>query len=68
MTDEEQRQEGAEERVEDLDAPAGSQQDVAGGRAQCVSPTLRCAVPTCVDTKAMCMDAPATHDVVVYEQ
>jgi hypothetical protein len=69
MTDEQRREEGADEQIEDLDAPAESQEDVAGGKGrQCVVPTLRCAVPTCQDTKAMCMDAPATHDVVVYEQ
>jgi hypothetical protein len=73
MTEEERREEGAEEAVEDLDAPAEAQDDVAGGagcrKPTCgVVPTLRCATPTCQDTKAQCMDAPATHDVIVFEQ
>ncbi|HEY2600441.1 MAG TPA: hypothetical protein VGI67_02720 [Thermoleophilaceae bacterium] len=38
MTDEERSQEGAEEPIEDLEAPAGSQGDVVGG-AQCLQPT-----------------------------
>jgi hypothetical protein len=72
MTDKERRDEGAEETIEDLEAPAESQDDVAGGApckgASCVSPTMRCAVPTCKDTKAFCADAPATHDIVVYNR
>ena len=32
MTDEERKQEGAEEFVEDLEAPEKAQSDVAGGR------------------------------------
>lgn len=72
MTEEERREEGGEEQIEDLDAPAESQADVAGGAPTqgkcCISPSMRCAVPSCVDTKARCMDAPATHDIVVYEQ
>jgi hypothetical protein len=72
MTDEERRKEGAEEPIEDLEAPAESQDDVAGGAPckglSCITPSMRCALPTCQDTKAQCMDAPATHDIVVYER
>ncbi len=74
MTEEEREDEGAEEAIEDLEAPAQAQDDVAGGagacpnKLSCVTPSMRCAAPTCKDTKAQCMDAPATHDIIVYAQ
>jgi len=39
MTDEEREQELAEDTIEDLEAPAAAQGDVAGGRDQCATPT-----------------------------
>jgi hypothetical protein len=65
MTDEERKREGDEEPVEDLEAPAEAQDDVAGGLladgddAKCKKPTKRwcqpgtkvdCISPTCVGT------------------
>jgi hypothetical protein len=46
MTDDEPKQEGAEEPVEDLEAPAAVWADVAGGIA-CRLPTVACSNPTC---------------------
>ena len=34
MTDEERKQEGAEEEIEDLDAPAKAAEEVKGGQAE----------------------------------
>ena len=63
MTDEERKQEGAEEEIEDLEAPAETQNDVAGGldaRKGCKATKKYCApaapqskaclTPTCVKT------------------
>ncbi len=47
MTDE-HRDEAAEELIEDLEAPAEAQRDVAGGL---MDPTAGCASPTCVRSK-----------------
>jgi hypothetical protein len=51
MTEEERDQEGAEEAIEDLEAPATAQRDVAGGMGctspSCHLPTSGCASPTC---------------------
>ena len=41
MTDDERKQEGAEEPIEDLEAPAAEQGEVAGGVV--CAPTNRCA-------------------------
>jgi hypothetical protein len=41
MTDDERRDEGAEEAIEDLEAPATSQGDVVGGIGPC-RPTNNC--------------------------
>jgi hypothetical protein len=72
MTDDERKKEGAEEQVEDLEAPAETQEDVAGGAGcqggSCGRPSLRCAGGTCVATDAYCTEKTATRDVVVYEQ
>jgi hypothetical protein len=50
MTDEERRAEGSEEAIEDLEAPATAQEDVAGGAVcgpkSCGSPSMIC-VDTC---------------------
>jgi hypothetical protein len=61
MTDDERKQEGAEESVEDLEAPAAEQGGVAGGIVcrptnacapvntvvHCLAPTQLCEYPTC---------------------
>jgi hypothetical protein len=51
MTDEERRREGAEDEIEDLEAPARSQDDVMGG-AHCIPPS--CAKNT--DIVVACSD------------
>jgi hypothetical protein len=57
MTDEQREHEGAEEAIEDLEAPAAAQDDVAGGAA-CDSPscnyTVLCLGGTCKLTKTTC--------------
>lgn len=68
MTDEE-RQEGAEENIEDLEAPADAQSDVAGGKGKpptCTVPrvtNVRCAPPSCTG-ESHC----AGKTTVVFEQ
>jgi hypothetical protein len=47
MTDQEKNQEGAEESIEDLEAPAEAQGDVAGGKC---AATMQCIRPTCIGT------------------
>jgi hypothetical protein len=47
MTDKEKGEEGAGEDIEDLEAPAEAQEDVAGGR---LAPTVYCKRPTCIGT------------------
>jgi hypothetical protein len=54
LTDEERKEEGSEEAIEDLEAPAESQEDVEGGRL-CAQPTVICAQPSCIDTKKDCI-------------
>ena len=44
MTDDVGSGEGAEEAIEDLEAPAASWGEVAGGRSNCPAPS--CALPT----------------------
>lgn len=70
MTDEERSGEGAEETVEDLEAPAATQEDVAGGAGtNCPGkPSMVCAAPTCTATKVVCRTKDTMHDLVVYEQ
>ena len=63
MTDEGHSEEGAEEAVEDLEAPASAQADVAGG-AGCGDPSMVCNV-TCQATNAKCIDM--SHRVDVFE-
>lgn len=67
MTSRERNDEGAEEPIEDLTAPAEAQDDVAGGRG-CGTPSMVCAAPTCKTSAALCRDMTASHDIVVYEQ
>jgi|SoimicmetaTmtLPC_FD_contig_31_16070053_length_332_multi_3_in_0_out_0_1 hypothetical protein len=70
MTDEE-RAEGAEDAIEDLEAPAAALGDVAGGF--CAKPTclkntgvqVFCARPTCHDSMADCTEG--TGILVVHE-
>ena len=50
MTDEEREQEGAEEEIQDLEAPAEEQADVVGGAAltkTCIPPIYPRARPRC---------------------
>jgi hypothetical protein len=47
MTDEERKREGAEEEIEDLEAPAAAQEDVAGGGMAC-HPSPTCGRPSAV--------------------
>ena len=63
MTDDERKQEGADEEIEDLEAPAEAQEDVAGGldaeldarckataRKWCPPKPTYCSQPTCKTT------------------
>ena len=62
MTDDERRSEGLEESIEDLEAPATAQDDVAGGKTKCVTPTCGgdstvstfCRGVTCSKTASEC--------------
>ena len=70
----EERNEGAEEEIEDLEAPAVAQGDVAGGAKACMQPTCKnqskvvglCEGETCVATAFDC--TAETHYVTVYER
>jgi hypothetical protein len=55
MTDRERREEGAEEAIEDLEAPAQQQDEVAGGVACGPQHTINCYGNTCTDATAQCM-------------
>lgn len=70
MTDEQRSREGDEEAIEDLEAPAAVQRDVAGGSCiapSCIAPDTQlvgvCIDPTCKATALAC--AEASHVVVV---
>jgi hypothetical protein len=65
MTDEQLNEEGSEEAIEDLEAPAATQDDVAGG-VGCGNPSLICTDPTCDATVAKCTGM--SHKIVVHEQ
>jgi hypothetical protein len=67
MTDEQRDEEGEEEAIEDLDAPADAQANVAGGEG-CGKPSLICAEPTCSVSHAACFPKSPTNIVVVWEQ
>jgi hypothetical protein len=66
MTEEEREAEGAEEAIEDLEAPVAAQGDVAGGAKGCGSPSLVCTEPTCTQTDAKCRQL--SHKIVVYDR
>jgi hypothetical protein len=69
MTDKERAEEGQNETVEDLEAPAAAQDDVQGGVQPCPGkPSMVCAAPTCTATKVVCRSKDTMHDLVVYEQ
>jgi len=57
MTDEQGSEEGAEEAIEDLEAPAAVWNDVVGGIA-CQLPTSGCSNPSCTG-QTWC--TPGTH-------
>jgi hypothetical protein len=67
MTDEEKRDEGAEEAIEDLEAPADAQGDVAGGKGTACPvvgvTVVRCAPPSCTGVSHC-----AGKTTVVFEQ
>jgi hypothetical protein len=73
MTDDERNDELVEETIEDLEAPAWTQ-DVAGGANTCATPTCvggtkvstYCERPTCTFTAHNCYDN--TKTVIVYAQ
>lgn len=71
MTETEHNDEGDEEAIEDLEAPAAMQDDVAGGgcvRPTCAGPTklvVVCQEPTCADTAAEC--EAATHSLILHQ-
>jgi hypothetical protein len=75
MTDEERQREGAEEAIEDLEAPGEAQRDVVGGALAC-RPSPSCGRPsavcggepanTCVATAVACKLN--SRSIVVYEQ
>ena len=73
MTDDERKDELAEETIEDLEAPAWTQ-DPVGGANTCATPTCvggtkvstYCEKPTCTFTVHNCYNHTST--VVVYEQ
>jgi hypothetical protein len=73
MTDEERREEGAEEGIEDLEAPGAAQEEVVGGLTRCQQPTCVgntdvstfCRQPTCKATKQDCQLETAA--VVIHE-
>ena len=65
MTDEERNDEGDEEAIEDLQAPAEAQDDVVGGG--CTRHTESwCIVPTCAATKRDCQTA-SGGEVIHYQ-
>ncbi|HEY2600444.1 MAG TPA: hypothetical protein VGI67_02735 [Thermoleophilaceae bacterium] len=65
MTDEERKEEGTGESIEDLEAPADKQDDVAGGK--CPSNSMLCQRPTCWDTQVNMCKGKATY-IVVHEE
>jgi hypothetical protein len=53
MTDEQRDREGIEEPIEDLEAPAGSQDDVVGG--------AHCLQPSCANSKVVVACSDVSH-------
>jgi hypothetical protein len=67
MTAEEDIDEAAEEGIEDLEAPAESQSDVAGGAGPgCGTPSMVCVGNTCTWTDSHC--AHMSGEITIYEQ
>jgi hypothetical protein len=72
VTDDERKQEGAEEPIEDLEAPAAEQRDVAGGVGVPCAPTNAChpvhtVVKGCLYPTQIC-GRPTCQATVVFEQ
>jgi hypothetical protein len=74
VTEHERKEEGSEEVIEDLEAPAAAQDDVAGGAMGCIPPSCiakasdritLCDEPTCTATKSAC--ELGTHNIIVHE-
>lgn len=72
MRDEERGGGDAGELIEDLEAPAAAQGEIAGGYDACVTPTCKvntlavyCHLPTCRDSSYNCYGA--SDKIVVYE-
>jgi hypothetical protein len=69
VTEEERSEEGTEDAIEDLEAPAEKKEDVAGGRGCTPRPSrIECGSPTCVVTDAFCKEKSRTGVIVVYDQ
>jgi hypothetical protein len=67
MAAEEQVNEGMEEAIEDLEAPAESQGNVAGGAEPgCGVPSMVCSEATCKYTEGNCTQM--SHHILVMEQ
>ena len=74
MTPDEQRDEGAEEPIEDLQAPAEALQDVTGGGHVCTKPTCHgntdymgyCLGSTCHATDSVCVGT-GSKSIIVAE-
>lgn len=67
MNDEQRKDEGTTEDIEDLEAPAEAQEDVAGGKCpgkSCTPETGLCAGGTCNYTKVVCPEK--TEVPIVY--
>jgi hypothetical protein len=65
VSDDESTEHNVEEQIEDLEAPAQQQSDVAGG-AGCGKPSMVCQDATCGLTEAWC--SKFSHKVLVFEQ
>ena len=73
MTTEPDGDEGAEEAIEDLEAPATAGDNVVGGAAQeATCPTASCSpsclAASCAATDAYCFEKTRTHAMVVWEK
>jgi hypothetical protein len=67
MTDKERKDEGAEETVEDLEAPAEDQSDVVGGRGKCTPPTKVACDPAPHNTRQGCVQPTCGATMVFVE-
>jgi hypothetical protein len=74
MTEQPRMTDDAEEAIEDLEAPAAAQAEVAGGQVICAKPTCNppsnirgyCQLPTCGQSKSACGSGSIV--ILVYEQ